>query len=529
MKKFNDFTRRTVSALFAGLVLTLVFGAQSAQAQSYLQAFVDCVERERDSSGAFTDNYIVHFGYTNDTTNTYTLPYTSGNNFYSPDTNPKSNPPTIFSPGVHRRVVSVTVPIGSNQTWFLGTSFVIASFSEKNFCGESGANSRLITYQGKLSDGAAAANGVYDLQFQLFNQLTGGAARTSLITLDDVQVTNGVFTVQLDLGKYSLPAGNPGTAVPNDLKLNPAILDAENSFFEISVRAGNSTGAYTTLTPRQPLTAVPLAMRSELAATAFRAVNADNATNSAQLNGVAASGFVRTNDSRLSDTRTPTAGSSNYVQNTTTQQASTNFNISGSGTVGGTLTANKLAGNGVLARGGAPGGNGVNNNGYAFSGNGGDNDSGLFSEANGRVSLFSDSVERARVDGGGLTVTGNITATGTINGVVRTINGLNGAVTLAGGPGISVTPSGNTITLSLTGTSMKKFAVGGLFGGYQYDIVHNLGTTDVIVQVYDQNGNQIILGPTNSTRNDGSAQIRDANTVRVALFSTGTYRVVIIG
>ena len=138
MKRLNNFTRRSILALLAGLVLTLAFGAQSAQAQSYLQAFVDCVERERDSSGAFTDNYIAHFGYTNDTTVTYTLPYTSGNNFYSPDTNPKSDPPTTFSPGVHRRVVSVTVPISSNQTWFLGTSFAIASFSEKNFAATAG-------------------------------------------------------------------------------------------------------------------------------------------------------------------------------------------------------------------------------------------------------------------------------------------------------------------------------------------------------------------------------------------------------
>ncbi len=525
MKRLNKLMRRSVSAIFAVLILTFVFGAATTRAQTPLQPFVECVERERGDDGAFTGNYTVYFSYTSILADTITLPYNSSNNFYSPNI-PILNPPTVFFPGVHRRVVAVTLPIDSNITWFLGTSFTIGSFSKNNLCSDSGANSRLITYQGRLSDGAAAANGVYDLQFQLFNAATGGAARTSLITLEDVTVTNGIFTVQLDLGINALPAGSPGATTPSDLKLNPAILDAENSFFEIGVRAGTSTGAFTTLTPRQPLTAVPLAMRAETATTSYRAVNADNATN---LGGTAASGFVQTNDARLSDARTPTAGSSNYIQNTTTQQTG-NFNVSGNGTVGGTLAADKLAGNGVSARGGTPGGNGVNNNGYAFSGNGGDNDSGLFSETNGRVSLFSDSIERVRVDGGGLNVTGNITATGTINGVVSKINNLNGAVTLAGGSGITVTPSGNTITLSLTGTPLKKFVVGGLSGGFQYDVVHNLGTTDVIVQIYDQNGSQIILGPTfNTTRNDGSAIVRDANTVRVGIFPAGTYRITIIG
>ncbi len=343
MKRLNNLTRRSILALLAGLVLTLAFGAQSAQAQQLLQPFVECVERERDSGGALTGNYTVYFGYTGINTEPITLPYRSGNNFFSPDVT-VLNPPTVFFPGVHRRVVAVTLPISSNITWFLGTDFTIGGFSGNRLCGDSGANSRLITYQGKLSDGAAAANGVYDLQFQLFNQLTSGAARTSLITLEDVTVTNGIFTVRLDLGVNSLPAGSPGATAPSDLKLNPAILDAENSFVEIGVRAGTSTGAYTTLTPRQPLTAVPLAMRAESAATAYRAVNADNATN---LGGTAANQFVQTNDARLSNARTPTAGSSNYIQNTTTQQSGS-FNISGNGTIGGTLTANTATVNQTL-------------------------------------------------------------------------------------------------------------------------------------------------------------------------------------
>ena len=48
----------------------------------------------------------------------------------------------------------------------------------------------------------------------------------------------------------------------------------------------------------------------------------------------------------LSDARAPTAGSSNYIQNTSLAQSG-NFNISGAGTVGGTLTANGNVGIGT--------------------------------------------------------------------------------------------------------------------------------------------------------------------------------------
>lgn len=318
-------------------LLSLIFFACliSARAAASLQPFVECVERETDGGGAYTGNLIVYFGYELSATSAVTLSYPSANNYFSPSSTTLSNPPTVFLPGVHRRVVAATIPAGTGLTWFLGTTYASVSGSadiNTLLCSNDGANSRLITYQGKLSDGAQAANGKYDLQFQLFNAATGGAARTTLITLDDITVTNGIFTVQLDLGANSLPPSNTETTATN-LKLNPAILDAENSFFEIGVRPGTSTGAFTTLTTRQPLTAVPLAMRANTADDAFRAVNAD------KLGGISSDQFVRTNDGRLSDARTPTAGSGNYIQNTTTQQTA-NFNVSGNGTIGGNLTVN---------------------------------------------------------------------------------------------------------------------------------------------------------------------------------------------
>jgi len=66
------------------------------------------------------------------------------------------------------------------------------------------------------------------------------------------------------------------------------------------------------------------------------------ANNAQQLAGVAASQYVKTDDSRLSDARDPKAGNSSYVQNSISQQPATNFNISGNGTAGGALSANAV-------------------------------------------------------------------------------------------------------------------------------------------------------------------------------------------
>ena len=47
------------------------------------------------------------------------------------------------------------------------------------------------TYQGRLTDGGTAANGNYDLQFQLFDSLSGGTQIGSTQTLNVVAVSAG--------------------------------------------------------------------------------------------------------------------------------------------------------------------------------------------------------------------------------------------------------------------------------------------------------------------------------------------------
>lgn len=176
--------------------------------------------------------------------------------------------------------------------------------------GSVAAQTSQFSYQGSLNNGGASANGNYDFEFALFDALNGGNQVGPTVSRNSVVVTNGTFSVLLDFGNTTFP----GAA----------------RFLEIRVRPSGQPGI-TILSPRQAITSAPYSIKSS---------NADLATNSTQLGGVAANQFVQTNDTRLSDARTPTAGSGDYIQNRNTTQAATNFNISGNGTVGGTFSGN---------------------------------------------------------------------------------------------------------------------------------------------------------------------------------------------
>lgn len=163
------------------------------------------------------------------------------------------------------------------------------------------------SYQGFLNDNNASANGSFDLEFRMFSSPSGGAALNTVQRLN-VPVANGVFSVTLDFGAFP----------------------TADRFLEIGVRPAGG-GAFTTLTPRSKILSTPFATN---------ALNATTATNATQLAGVVASQYVRTADARLTDARNPLANSPNYIQNSALPQAASNFNISGNGTAGGTLSGN---------------------------------------------------------------------------------------------------------------------------------------------------------------------------------------------
>jgi len=109
------------------------------------------------------------------------------------------------------------------------------------------------TYQGKLTDGGSAANGQYDFTFRLFSAVSGGSLIGSEATLEDIQVSEGVFTVTLDFGSLPFAA-------------------TSGNYLEIAVRAGTSNGPFTMLVPRQPITSSPYSVRS------FSSASADSLT-----------------------------------------------------------------------------------------------------------------------------------------------------------------------------------------------------------------------------------------------------------
>lgn len=104
------------------------------------------------------------------------------------------------------------------------------------------------TYQGRLSSGTGAVNGACDFQFSLWDSPVAPATQIgSTLTRPDVNVANGLFTVQLDFG---------ATAFGGDAR-----------WLEVAVRCPTGAGAYTTLTPRQELTAAPYALHASTADT----------------------------------------------------------------------------------------------------------------------------------------------------------------------------------------------------------------------------------------------------------------------
>src|SRR5262245_52561389 len=91
-------------------------------------------------------------------------------------------------------------------------------------------------YQGRLSDGGGPANGSYDFEFRLFDALTLGNQVAGPLSKAGVAVAGGLFSVELDFG--------------------PGAFAGERRWLEIGVQPAGG-GGFTTLVPRQELTATP--------------------------------------------------------------------------------------------------------------------------------------------------------------------------------------------------------------------------------------------------------------------------------
>jgi hypothetical protein len=101
------------------------------------------------------------------------------------------------------------------------------------------------TYQGRLLLSGSPLSGTCDLQFTLWDAGTGGTQVGVTQTVTSLNVSDGGFTVVLDFG--AAPFGG------------------EARWLEVSVRSPAGSGSYTTLSPRQALTAVPYALYARAA------------------------------------------------------------------------------------------------------------------------------------------------------------------------------------------------------------------------------------------------------------------------
>jgi hypothetical protein len=103
------------------------------------------------------------------------------------------------------------------------------------------AQGTAFTYQGHLVSGANAANGNFDLTFELFTAASGGSQTGATLTNLDVGVTNGLFTVTTDFG---------------------AVYNGAAYWLQIAVRT-NGGSTFTPLSPLQELTPTPYAITAE--------------------------------------------------------------------------------------------------------------------------------------------------------------------------------------------------------------------------------------------------------------------------
>ena len=94
-----------------------------------------------------------------------------------------------------------------------------------------------ITYQGTLQDNGSLADGLYNMRFRLYDSLSRGNQVGGDVNLADVPVTKGQFTVDIDFGY--------------------GVYNGQALYLEVAIRT--ESNGFDTLSPRQPLTGVPLA------------------------------------------------------------------------------------------------------------------------------------------------------------------------------------------------------------------------------------------------------------------------------
>jgi hypothetical protein len=269
-----------------------------------------------------------YFGYNNPNSQTTTIAVGQPRNFFFQPPEDRGQP-SQFLPGVRHYAFAAIIQyqLQPTVTWILNglqaTAFPGTAVPQPQ--------TSTFTYQGRLSDGALPATGTYPMQFSLYDAATGGTQIGTTLTNTNVNVSNGLFSVQLNFGS------SPFTGA--------------DRYLEIAVKHAADSD-YTTLAPRQQLTAAPFAIHTINATSADALSNAcvGCVTNS-QIGSVAGNKITGNVGSADNATTAITAGSVSGivpVANGGTGSSTQNFvdlstdqsNIGGNKTFNGILSGN---------------------------------------------------------------------------------------------------------------------------------------------------------------------------------------------
>lgn len=218
----------------------------------------------------------------------YDVPAFYGYSFSAAGTSP---PP---SPGVHFVIEYEPQQVGETELKLYDTTrtIVIATVHITVVSAQMGT---AFTYQGRLMDANSAADGLYDFGFMLFDDPCAGNQQGGTIDVNDLDVIEGYFTVELDFGS--------------------SVFNGEGRWLETTVAQGDGNDPCT-LWPRIEITAVPYALQT-------RGIFVDNGGNvgigtenpqgKLHVNGKVVAGQVFVNDDTAISAVHGSGGSSGYA------------------------------------------------------------------------------------------------------------------------------------------------------------------------------------------------------------------------
>lgn len=127
------------------------------------------------------------------------------------------------------------------KTRILGAALVVVLTAGKAAVAQVALGSEF-TYQGQLRIGGTLVNDTADFEFTLWDADSAGNLIGGVVTANNVDVVDGVFTVDLDFGVMAF--------------------NGDARWLEVDVRSPAGIGGFTTLEPRQPLSAAPYALQT---------------------------------------------------------------------------------------------------------------------------------------------------------------------------------------------------------------------------------------------------------------------------